>query len=334
MIVAENAQMKIARSAHYNYDFHKGTGLHLRWGKTREDDPQVAPAPEILDIEISTGCERCTHCYKAVPVSEGKQMSLGTFSVILDKFPKALTQLALGLTSIDANPDLIPIMEYARSKGVVPNFTTSGHGLSGELLDETSNLAGAVAVSAYPHNRQLAYATIKAYQEHGVEQTNMHLLYYQENRPFVESVLRDVAAGTVEPNAVVLLALKQKGRGSNLTPVTQAQFEELATYALDHNIPLGFDSCSAPRFEEWAVKNGKDDLLMYSDRCESGCFSAYCNVDGEFFPCSFAEGAEGWETGIPILGCDSFDEVWNHDRVKAWRNRLLDNDRVCPIYKV
>ena len=88
MIVAENAQMKIARSTHYNYDFYKGTGLHLRWGKTREDDPQVAPAPEILDIEISTGdCSgKCEFCYKSNSVGNGKHMSLRTFSAILDKF--------------------------------------------------------------------------------------------------------------------------------------------------------------------------------------------------------------------------------------------------------
>ena len=48
--IAESAQSKHVRSEHYNYDFCKETGFFARWGKTVDDDPDCAPAPELLDI--------------------------------------------------------------------------------------------------------------------------------------------------------------------------------------------------------------------------------------------------------------------------------------------
>ena len=62
----ETKSGKFFRSPNYKYNFHKDTGFFQRWGKTEADDPQCAPAPEILDIEISVnGCpNNCPFCYK------------------------------------------------------------------------------------------------------------------------------------------------------------------------------------------------------------------------------------------------------------------------------
>lgn len=40
------------RSENYNYDFDLKTGRFARWGKDYQDDPNFAPAPEILNIEL------------------------------------------------------------------------------------------------------------------------------------------------------------------------------------------------------------------------------------------------------------------------------------------
>ena len=42
-------------SKDYNYVFNKETGFFARWGETKEADPEKAPFPEILDLEISSG---------------------------------------------------------------------------------------------------------------------------------------------------------------------------------------------------------------------------------------------------------------------------------------
>ena len=48
----DDAFSKRVRSKVYNYNFNKTSGRFARWGITQEDDPDFAPAPEILDIEV------------------------------------------------------------------------------------------------------------------------------------------------------------------------------------------------------------------------------------------------------------------------------------------
>ncbi len=338
MPVKETNDYKIVTTDGYNMLFDKRDGTMLRWGNTVESDPQVAPlGPELLDLEASTGsCSGlCPWCYKSNTMDSGKHMSLETFQIILDKMGKQLAQVAFGVTDADSNPDFYAMLKHCREKGVIPNYTTSGLGVTEELVALTADVCGAVAVSVYPRSKEIAYETVKRFQLAGVEQTNIHLLYYQENLQFVYEVLHDVVWGEVSPHAVVLLALKAKGRGSNLTPATEKQFSDIVDVAIEDNVPLGFDSCSAPKFERWAKRNGREELLLYSEKCEAACFSSYVNVSGDFFPCSFMEGMEGWEEGISVLDCEGFlNDVWYHPRVIEWRETLLGNCRECPVFDV
>ncbi len=64
--IAENPSLKIISSPTYNLVFDKKTGFTARWGSTKEENPQYAPMPEILDLEISEGMcgGLCSYCYK------------------------------------------------------------------------------------------------------------------------------------------------------------------------------------------------------------------------------------------------------------------------------
>src|ERR1035437_5774129 len=94
-ILIDSENKKIIKSKNYNYVFDKKTGRFARWGSTMEDDPQFAPFPEILDIEITKSCggipdengveAPCKFCYKSnIPGRES--MSFETFKSIFDKF--------------------------------------------------------------------------------------------------------------------------------------------------------------------------------------------------------------------------------------------------------
>lgn len=52
----EDETNKKVRSEKYNYNFNKVTGYFVRWGETLQDDPIMAPWPEILDIEVEERC--------------------------------------------------------------------------------------------------------------------------------------------------------------------------------------------------------------------------------------------------------------------------------------
>ena len=326
MILVDAAEYKSVRSPGYNYHFNKGNGLFVRWGNHVDDDPAWSPyGPEIADIEISTGdCSSgCPWCYKSNSPEPGQHMSLDTFKSVLDALPNTITQVALGITDADANPDFIAILEECRARGIVPNYTTSGFGLTAEIEGATARLCGAVAVSVYPHNKQVAWDTVRRFIALGMKQVNVHLLYYAANIGFVQDVLKE-AGGVDGLNAVVLLGLKPKGGADGWVPLGQEEFGEIVESA---NVRLGFDSCSAPKFERWAAENGREDLLVFSEPCESSLFSIYIDVNGRAWPCSFGE-------GHPDLEPTAVDGAWHSPQFEAFRSMLWANDRKCPLYNV
>jgi len=72
----------------------------------------------------------------------------------------------------------------------------------------------------------------------------------------------------------------------------------------------------------------------------SSLFSVYVNVDGDFYPCSFAEGCGDWKTGISVADSTDFmDQIWYSQRVEEFRTTLLANldengVRECPLFDV
>jgi hypothetical protein len=324
-----------ASDGSYHYRFNKLTGSFRRWGQTEEDDPQFCPAgPEILDLEVAAGlCKgSCPFCYKGNSATqEAKNMTLETFKLILAKMPKTLTQVAFGICDLQGNPDFFSMMKHARANGVIPNFTMSGTDLTPKLADEIVSLCGAVAVSVYQTDKNVGYDAIKLLTDRGMKQCNIHLFVSEESFPFVCEVMQDRLHDSRlrKMNAVVLLGVKPKGRAKGrYTPLTSEKFKSLVMACLMTKIPIGFDSCSAPKFERFLddpkfSEEAKKKLKEVSESCESTLFSSYVNWKGEFFPCSFCEGEGEWTEGVSVLNAPTFMDVWQDPRVQAWREKLL-----------
>lgn len=337
LVVTDN--VKVFASPAYNYIFNVKNGSFARWGKTHDDDPFYSPyGPEIADVEISVGdCSgRCEFCYKSNQLDDGKHMSIGTFKAIIDKFPPTLTQVALGLTDIDSNVYLIPILEYCRKLGIVPNFTISGHGIDNVDLPVIADLVGAVAVSVYPHTVGKAYNALAALRNNGFKQINIHLLYHSGNLDFVKQVLLtdSQTRWLSDVNAIVLLGLKNKGRGINLTPATYDEFVSIVDPALKASVPLGFDSCSAPKFVKYIAHHRPQDVWMLQmvEPCESTLFSIYVDVEGNAWPCSFCEGEL---EPVSVLEAEDFmRDVWNSRPFTSFRAQLKESGRQCPVFEL
>jgi hypothetical protein len=352
IIIKQSDNMKFCYSDDYNYIFDKNTGFFARWGKTKEDDPIMAPFPEIADIEISTICQGvtgedgvrrvCNFCYKS-NTSNGKNMSFETFKNLFDKLPPSLTQIAFGADSrAESNPDLWKMMEYCRENGVIPNITVAE--ITDETADKLSNVCGAVAVSKYS-NKDVCYDSVKKLTDRGMPQINIHFMLSSESFEQALEVLNDklIDPRLEKLNAIVFLSLKRKGRGVNFTPLSQEKFKQLVDFSMENNISIGFDSCSAYKYLD-SVKDHPDfeKLEMYSEPCESSIFSSYFNVESDFFPCSFSENSGEWKEGISMKNCGDFSkDVWNHPKTIKFREKLLktiSNNNIgcieCPLFKV
>ena len=341
--ILDNDQVKLVQSEGYNYIFNKVSGFFARWGKELGEDPEGAPFPEILDIEVSTICRNgCSFCYKG-NTGNGKNMTLETFCKIIDKMEyngiSFLTQIAFGADAgAVSNPELFDMMRYARRKGIVPNITVAD--ISEGTAEELVKVCGAVAVSRYT-DKDKCYDSVKRLTDLGLRQTNIHIMLSEETIGQVWETIRDY--GKDERlrglNAIVILSLKKKGRGLNHRVVSQEKFNEIVEYCLENGVPLGFDSCSAPKFLK-AIEGHADraKFEILAEPCESTLFSSYINVDGEFYSCSFCEGV-GFGKGINVLEQEDFiRDVWKGETTEKWRERLLRNRRCgnfgCLEYEV
>lgn len=339
MHIYANGDMKYLRSTEINYNFNLKTGRMETWGKTYDDDPDWNPhGPTIWDAEISEKCsgingKSCSFCYKGNVGSVGRNMSLETFKKMFYKIPKTLTQIALGIGDIDANPDLYPIMEFIRSENVIPNITINGDRMKELDYKNLARLCGAVSVSYY-NDKDICFNAIEKLQAAGLKSVNIHVLASKETIQWCYDVIE---AKKTDPklknlNAIVFLALKQKGRGEHFHPMSILDYEQIVIDCLNSNIGFGFDSCGANKFIETAKKLGREDLIVYAEPCESASHSLYSNVEGKFFPCSFAEDVT---KGLDLVNCQDFmKDIWMHPSTVKERKKIQVCGRSCPYFNV
>jgi len=351
MKVHETQNIKSLSSSKYNYIFDKKDGFFVRWGKNLEDDPLFSPyGPEILDIEIGTSChgsgKACSWCYKS-NTPTGKNMSLETFAALLDKLPRTVTQVAFGIGDIDGNPDLFRIMEYSRNMGIIPNITINGWRMTNEYYDKLADVLGACAVSHY--NDDTCFNAVEKLSKAGLKQVNIHQILSRETLP---DCYRLLAASQNDSRlkknlkAIVFLAMKPKGKRNTLHSVTLQDYKDLLEVAILNEVSIGFDSCSAPMVLK-SIGDKNPIISQSIEPCESfGLFSAYINVNGDYFPCSFAEGVLDWKEGISVVNCKDFlADIWNSSKLAQWRKislattercdcKFKANCRKCPIFDI
>lgn len=340
---------KVFISPKANYAFRIKDGLMFTWGKTQEDDPERFPAPNIADIEVTGCCTglrgdgiTCPFCYKSNTPTSGTYMTFEEFKHIIDVYPKSLTQVALGADAcLTCNPDIWKMMEYCRSKNIVPNVTLANV-INDEVADNLAKYCGAVAISVYD-DYDIAYNSIKKLTDRGMTQVNIHLLiaenYYDRAKKVMHDVLEDSRLEKL--NAVVCLGLKKKGRGKGFERMSDEHFKEIIEFAINNNIGIGFDSCNSKRALDVLGEEIADSVIP----CEASLESSYINYKGYYYPCSFMEGEGDWKEGISLKDINSaeefVDKVWNNPKTLHFKDCLLKTRekncygcRECPYYEV
>ena len=341
--ISEKDNTKLFHSEKANYIFDMTNGMMCSWGKSVNDDPESFPAPNILDMEITTSCSHlCPFCYKSNNPN-GKNMTFETFKKIFEVLPKSLTQIAFGADyDLSSNPDLWQMMDYARQNNVIPNVT-AGY-VSEEVADKLAEYCGAVAISRY-ESKDKCYDSIKRLTDRGMTQVNMHYMISEETFDRCMETLEDIKTDQrlEKLNAIVMLSLKQKGRGIGYHTLSQDKFNQICSKAREYNIGLGFDSCSS--LKAYRAFSDNPEVRNSIIPCEAARESSYINVDGYYYPCSFCEGEGEWSEGLNVLDCNSvedfLDKVWHNSKTTKFCALLslteednIEKCRHCPIFNV
>jgi radical SAM protein with 4Fe4S-binding SPASM domain len=319
--------------------FDTDTGFYARSGildKHCRDtgiDPFMASYPELIDIGI---CGSCAHglsglclqagveCYQSGPIVQKPDMSLENFKRIIDESEGKVFQVALGgRGDPDQHKNFKKILQYSRSKNIVPNFTSSGLGFNEEIVDLCKQFCGAVAISWYR-----APFTIKALEmliQAGVT-TNIH--YVLSNSTIDEAItrLKDPNGFPSGINAVIFLLHKPVGLGSqeNVLNVEDPRVEEFFSIIDLNQTPymIGFDSCSIPGI----LNLTKNIDRMSIDTCEGARFSMYISSDMKALPCSFDQ-RHKWAFD---LSNGTIQEAWDSEQFNDFRNHLASSCPGCP----
>lgn len=340
IISAGHTLYKRVRSDGYNYTFNisgeKDPGKMIRWGYTHEENPPMAPSPEILDIEVSTKCSKaCSWCYKS-NVPEGKTMDPKVLEGILKATHENLTQIAFGIGDIQSiGVDRLQTYFLECTKyNIIPNITINGDEMDEEYYKLLAMYCGTVDVSVY---NEEAYNVIEKLTKTYNIQCNIHAILAQQNVVKNLKLIADTKYNEKlsKVHAILFLMLKPKGKRNTFTTIPYSYFCKIMDFAISESIQVGLDTCSAPAFttyihERYSEKTVQKVMPMV-EPCEGGLFSMYIDVNGEAFPCSFMEGQPGWENGIivPSNAIDFQIDVWFNTRMIEWRRRLLTSTSKC-----
>lgn len=327
--------MRIRKDKDFISIFDEATGQYIRSGtfqdgKETAQDPFMASFPELLDVGVMGHCihgksglclKAGVECYQDGLHAGAPNMALEDFREIVRQCRGNTYQIALGgCGDPDQHEHFPEILELCRGTGIVPNFTTSGHGMTPELARLCKEYCGAVAVSWYrsPYTLKAIDCLLRA----GVR-TNIH--YVVSKGTIDEAVTRlredSFPAGV---NAIVFLLHKPVGLGSQqqVLRADDPKVKEFLSLACagGHRYKIGFDSCTIPGLVAQSSEINMDSV----DTCEGGRWSAYITADMKMLPCSFDNQHQRWAVD---LRNHTIQEAWDSPVFEEFREHFR---RSCP----
>jgi MoaA/NifB/PqqE/SkfB family radical SAM enzyme len=317
----------------YEILFNSKTGVEVMRGINGNDDPFSLNMASLLDVGVMGTCKhKCVFCYQGH--IDRPNMTLENFKKIIDETSYHVNQIALGGRG-DPNhhEDFEGILSYCKDNNVVPNYTTSGIGLTDEQIALSKKYCGAVAVSDY--EADYTYDAISRLIEAGVT-TNIHQIFSSKTFEKCINIVKgnDVWNGKVDRKklfAVIFLLFKPQGAGSKLkfeTP-TDAQLRTFSQYIFDdkNDFSVGMDSCLVNHISKHVEMNALQKMSL--DTCEAARMSGYISPSMNMMPCSFAD-EKKFSRHIENGWC--IHDIWKDSfPFKAFRKTLETNPNQCPL---
>lgn len=295
-----------------------GRGESPLWRDEADTGPLSAP----LEVHLNLS-ERCTagcrHCYVAAS-PHGPVLDPAQACRILDTLARMrVFHVALGGGEPLEYPALLEVAHHARARGLVPNLTTSGLGLTDALARELLAVFGQINVSLdgvgpeYSRIRgwdgfEQARSALQRLRMHG-RNVGINMVLLRSNFSAIRPVVR--LAAQLRLSEVELLRLKPGGRSGPSYAEQRPTAEQLQRLlpltlrlGLRHRLALRLDCSLVP-----AICGHRPDprlLEFFMVRgCEGGNLLASVDARGRTRACSFSPWIEGsaetldrdWATG-------------------------------------
>ena len=322
------------KNYHFVSAFDTDTGVYYRTGILDNDgkdtgvDPFMASYPHLIDVGIMGHCIHgrtglCAKagigCYQSGLLVEQPNMTVEDFRWIAEQCKGRCNQLALGgRGDPDQHEHFEELLKISRENNLVPNFTTSGYGMTRELAETCKKYCGAVAVSWY--RSEYTIKAIRMLLDSGTK-TNIH---YVLGKNSIDEALERLKTNNFPEgiNAVIFLLHKPAGQGTKenmLLPDDPKVKEFFSLVDVTHPFKVGMDSCNVPG----AINFCRNVLPESLDTCEGGRFSCYISSDMIMVPCSFDQ-KKLYEVNLRGI---TIEEAWNSKPFEQFRNHMRN---ACP----
>ena len=323
---------------HFVSAFDTETGAYVRTGILDEQgrdtgvDPFMASFPHLIDVGVMGHCIHgrtglCVKagigCYQSGLLVEQPNMTVEDFRWIAEQCKGRCNQLALGgRGDPDQHEHFEDLLRISRENNLVPNFTTSGYGMTPELAALCKQYCGAVAVSWY--RSEYTLNAIRMLLNAGVK-TNIHYVLGKNSiDEAIERLERDDFPEGI--NAVIFLLHKPAGQGSQAN-VLDFNDPRVARFFAQvdkrHPFKVGMDSCNVPG----ALNFCKRILPESLDTCEGGRYSCYIGPDMVMVPCSFDQKKL---YDVQLSECTKIEDAWNGAAFESFREIMRS---ACPKCK-
>lgn len=260
----------------YKYYFDTETGFYMRTGILDENgkdtgvDPFMASFPHLIDVGIMGHCIHgesglCkaagVQCYQSGYSVRKPDMAVEDFAFIAKQCRHITNQLALGgRGDPNQHKEFEQILQICKENDLVPNYTTSGFGMTDKQVRLTKQYCGAVAVSWY--RSKYTEDAIRRFVDAGCR-TNIH--YVLSKNSIEEAVERLSGKGFADGiNAVIFLMHKPVGQGEreNMIMPDNPLLQEFCRLVNEQKLPfkIGFDSCSVPMIVNYCPNLAKITL--------------------------------------------------------------------------
>ena len=327
--------MRVRKEKDFLSFFNEITGEYVRTGvikngKDTGKDPFMSSFPELLDIGIMGHCKHgksglClkagVQCYQDGLHSDAPNMKLDDFRNLVKQCEGKVFQFALGgCGDPDQHENFAEILKLCRDSDIVPNFTTSGLGMTEEIAQLCKKYCGAVAVSWY--RSEYTLNAIQLLLNNGVK-TNIHYVLGKHTiKEAIERLQKESFPKGI--NAIIFLLHKPVGLGirENMLSIEDSETHEFFRIIGEdaHKYKIGFDSCTVP-----ALINQPGMINIESlDTCEGARWSAYITPDMKMLPCSFDNQELKWAVDLKTY---SIQEAWNSETFEKFRNCFKE---ACP----
>ena len=327
--------MRVRKDKNFISCFNEKNGKYVRSGviengRDTGQEPFMSSFPELLDIGIMGHCIHgkkglClasgVECYQDGLHSDNKNMSLEDFKSIARQCSGQTFQFALGgCGDPDQHESFEEILKICKEYKIVPNFTTSGLGMTEHIAQLCKKYCGAVAVSWY--RSEYTIRAIEILLKMGVK-TNIH---YVLQKGSVSEAVDRLKEGTFPKgvNAIIFLLHKPVGLGTKekVIMTDNQEFKELIQIVSDNQFmyKIGFDSCTVPAL----IKNAHNIDIDSIDTCEGARWSAYISPDMKMLPCSFDNQEQRWAVD---LRTHTIKQAWESAEFEEFRNYFRN---ACP----